>query len=119
MSELIESIFAGENFRGVQAALEKAGDKKALECLNGMRREIEKLPELINQMRDQIKLEVIEEVTPVIKKEYDTKFERLVSTMSTLATDLKNEKKKRLMGECKALETTIFINGINMVSEAF
>lgn len=94
MNDPIESILTGPNFLGVMAAIEKSGDKKALEYLKAMRKEIEELPEIFLQMREQVKKEVIEEITPIIKKDYDGKIEKLVSTMSLLATDLKNEKKK-------------------------
>ena len=104
----ISSILTGEHFLGVMKAIEKTGDPKALEHLKGLQEDIEKLPEIFLKMKEKIKQEVTEE----LKQDYDAKIGRMMETMVVLSTDLKEEKKKRLANECKAMETTIFLVGL-------
>ena len=74
MSEIIDKLLSGANCGSIMATLEKSGDKKALECLQGMKKEIESTPELFKQMCDKVKAKVIKEVTPAIKKELMAKW---------------------------------------------
>ena len=104
----ITSILTGEHFLGVMKVIEKSGDQKALQHLKGLQDEIEKLPEIFLKMKEKIKQEVTEE----LKQDYDAKIGRMMETMVVLSTDLKEEKKKRLANECKAMETTIFLVGL-------
>ena len=51
----IASILTGESFLGVMEAIKRTGDQKALGHLNSLRSEIEKLPEIFEEMKAQIR----------------------------------------------------------------
>ena len=106
MTDPVEQILTGENFRGLLGEI--SNNPRAIQFLTGMRKEMEKLPEAYLKKMEEMKTEIRDE----LKTDYDAKISQVMSIVLHLSKEMKEQKRLRIAMECKTMETTLFVNGV-------